>query len=93
MNRKLNTLLFIAGATVLNIVLTGGFFLIFFLLYVRLLAPRLPEGGGVWGFPVVFVLALVLAFFVYRLLIKIVFSRVRAEKYFDPVFKSKPHVR
>ncbi|MDR1429637.1 MAG: leader peptide processing enzyme [Spirochaetaceae bacterium] len=89
MNRRLNTLLFIAGATLLNMALTGGFFFVLFLLYVRFLLPRLPENSVVWGFPLIFIFALAGAFAVYRLLVSIVFSKIKAERYFDPVFKPK----
>jgi hypothetical protein len=89
MNRRLNTLLFIAGATLLNMVLTGGFFLIFFLLYVRLVLPRLPADSAIWGFPIIFILAIAASFAVYRLLINAVFSRIKAERYFGPVFRPK----
>jgi hypothetical protein len=81
MNRGLKTLLFIAGATILNMALTGGFFLLFFLLYVRLLLPHIPVDSAIWGFPVIFILAIAASFAVYRLLIKAVFSRIHAQRY------------
>lgn len=89
MNRRLNTLLFIIAATLLNMALTGGFFLLLFILYVRFLLPRLPGDSAVWAFPLIFILALAGAFAVYRLVIALVFSRLKPERYFDPVFKPK----
>jgi hypothetical protein len=66
MSKKTNTLLFILGATAFNTLVTAVCFTALFLLYALLLAPRLPEAARTWGFPVIFIIAITLSFFVYR---------------------------
>lgn len=85
MNKKINTLFFIIGATVFNIIVTVVFFLLLLVFYSAVLYPALPETSGVWVMPVIFVLSIVGSFFVYRLVIKILMKKVNMEKYFDPI--------
>jgi hypothetical protein len=86
MNKKTNTLLFILGATVFNVLTTVVCFLGLFLFYARFLVPLLPEEGQAWGFPVVFIAAIALSFVIYRLVLKQLMKRIVVEKYFDPIF-------
>jgi hypothetical protein len=86
MNKKANTLLFILGATVFNILITVICFLALFLLYARFLVQLLPENAAAWGFPVIFIGAIALSFLVYRLILKVLLKKVNVEKYFDPIF-------
>jgi len=90
MSKKTNTLLFILGGTVLNIIITVLSFLIFLAIYSRFLYPVLPESAAAWVLPVVFVAAIAVSFFVYRLAIKIVMKKVDMEKHFDPIFGRRP---
>jgi hypothetical protein len=86
MSKKTNTLLFILGATVFNVLSTVVFLLILLVLYARLLAPMLPEENAGWGFPVIFIVSFVLSFVLYRIILKQVMKKVEMEKYFDPIF-------
>jgi hypothetical protein len=86
MSKKSNTLLFILGATVFNVLTTVVFLLILLVLYARLLAPLLPEESAGWGFPVIFIISFVLSFVAYRLILKQVMKKVEMEKHFDPIF-------
>jgi hypothetical protein len=86
MSKKSNTLLFIVGATVFNILVTVICFFALFILFAWLLAPRLPPAVATWGFLIIFIGAIVLSFIVYRIVLKLLFKRIDADKYFDPIF-------
>jgi uncharacterized membrane protein (DUF485 family) len=86
MSKKTNTLWFILGATVFNILVTIICFVILLVLYAKFLAPTLPESSAAWGFPVIFIGAIALSFVVYRLILKQLMKRVDMEKHFDPIF-------
>jgi hypothetical protein len=51
--------------------------------------PILPEGSGSWGFTLIFLLSLAIAFMVYRWLLKYLLKKIDIEKYFDPIFANK----
>lgn len=89
MNKKSNTLLFMIGATVFNILITVICFVLLLVLYGRLLAPLLPQETAAIGLPIVFIGAIVLSFVIYRFALKAFTKRFEAEKYFDPIFKSR----
>jgi hypothetical protein len=89
MSRKTNTLLFILAATIANIALTLISFLIFYLLYAALLAPRLPAGSVIWCLALIFLAALAVSFLVYQALLKLFMKKVDVQRYFDPIFKSR----
>jgi hypothetical protein len=84
-SKKTNTLLFILGGTVFNILITIISFFILILLFSTFLIPHLPENSGAWVMPVAFVLAIVSSFFLYRLAIKLLMKKVDIEKHFDPI--------
>jgi hypothetical protein len=86
MSKKSNTLLFILGATVFNILTTVVFLLILLVLYAQLLVPMLPQESAGWGFPVIFIASFALSFVLYRLILKQVMKKVDMEKHFDPIF-------
>jgi hypothetical protein len=86
MNKKANTLLFILGATVVNIVVTIISFILLFVLYAKYLVPHLPESAAAWGFPIIFIISIALSFLLYRAILKILLKKVDPEKYFDPIF-------
>jgi hypothetical protein len=88
-NKKTNTLLFILAATLANIVLTIISFLLLYLLYAVLLSPRLPADSVIWCLAIIFILALIVAFFVYQGLLKLFQKKVDVQKYFDPIFNNR----
>jgi uncharacterized membrane protein YhaH (DUF805 family) len=85
MSKKTNTLLFIFGATVFNVLVTAACFTALFLPYALVLAPRLPETARTWGFPVVFIVAVTLSFLVYRAALKHLVKKVNLGKHFEPL--------
>jgi len=89
MNKRLNTILFIIGATVFNILITVLFFLLLLIAYARLLLRFLPEGAQTWSFPLIFIAAMAISFIVYRYAIKFLMKKIDMEEYFDPLFVKK----
>ncbi|MDR2480021.1 MAG: leader peptide processing enzyme [Treponema sp.] len=89
MNKKVNTLLFVLGATLFNIIVTVLCFVGLLLLYAKSLMPFLPEENRSWGFPVIFIGAIALSFFIYQLILKLLMKKIEMEKYFDPIFGRK----
>ena len=86
MSKKTNTLLFILGGTIFNILITVICFIGFLVIYSQFLYPHLPESSAAWVMPIIFVASIVISFLVYRLAIKIIMKKVDMEKYFDPIF-------
>ena len=86
MSKKTNTLWFVLGATAFNILTTLICFILLLVVYARLLMPSLPETAAAWGFPVIFVGAIAISFFLYRFILKQVMKKYDFEKYFDPIF-------
>ena len=93
MSKKTNTLLFILGGTVFNILITVLFFLVFMAIYIRFIYPALPEDSAAWALPVIFVVSIAASFFVYRQAVKMVTKKLDMEKYFDPIFGRRPPPR
>lgn len=86
MNKKTNTLLFVLGGTVFNILTTILCFILIFVIYSFALAPLLPENSGAWMLPIAFIASIVASFLIYRLAIKLLMKKIDIEKYFDPIF-------
>jgi len=86
MSKKTNTVLFLLGATIFNIVVTVVSFIVLIIVYGRLIAPLLPQNIAAWGLPIIFVAAIALAFVVYRLALKVMMKKIDVEKTFDPLF-------
>jgi len=89
MNKKLNTLLFILGATLFNIVVALLGFVVLVILYARFLVELVPESGQQWGFTLIFLISIAISFLVYRAVIKYLVNKIDIEKYFDPIFIRK----
>ena len=86
MSKKTNTLWFILGATVFNIVSTMIFFIVLLAIFARVFMPNLPESAVAWGIPVIFIGSIALSFVLYRFILKQVMKKVDLEKYLDPIF-------
>jgi hypothetical protein len=89
MNKKVNTVLFIVGATIGNVVVMTVVFLLLFVLFGRFLAPVLPPAGDQIAVIVIFVGSIVVTYFAYHRVIKTLTNRIDMEKYFDPIFRRK----
>jgi len=88
-NKKLNTILFILGATLFNVLIAVLSFIGLLVLYVKFLMPLIPEGGQSWGFTLIFISAIAISILVYRYLLKFLLTKVNVERYFDPLFVRK----
>jgi len=88
MNKKINTILFILGATVFNIIVTMLSFLLLLILNAQVMK-YMPEGAQAWSFPLIFIAAIAIAFFVYKFVLGIIIKKVDVEKYFDPLIKPR----
>jgi len=89
MNKKVNTLLFVITATLFNVIVAVVSFFIFTIFYSNFIMMRIPENGRAWGFNLILLASLAVSFFVYRLVLKLLISKVEVEKYFDPIFVRK----
>ena len=89
MNKKVNTLLFILGATIFNILVAVLGFILLTLLYIRFVMMLIPEANRSWAFSLIFLASIINSFFVYRYLLKYLLTKVDVEKYFDPLFVRK----
>ena len=86
MDKKVNSILFILGATLFNVIIAIASFFILFLLYVKFLMMYLPENARGWGILVIFISAILISFFVYRAVLKFLLAKIDVDKYFDPLF-------
>ena len=89
MNKKVNTILFILGATVFNIMITVLSFFLLLILYAKFLMKILPQGAQAWSFPLIFIASLVISFFVYKIVLGHLVKKIDVEKYFDPIIRSR----
>jgi len=89
MGKKTNTVLFILGATVLNVAIAIITFFILFILYTRFLMAHVSEGAQSYMFLLIFAVSVITSFVVYRLVLKLVLSKVDVDKHFDPLFIKK----
>jgi hypothetical protein len=86
MNKKVNTLLFILGATLFNILIAVISFFVLTILYVKTVMLLVPEESRSWGFTMIFLAAIAISFLVYRFVLRYLLTKVNVEKYFDPLF-------
>jgi membrane protein implicated in regulation of membrane protease activity len=86
MNKKLNTILFILGATLYNILVTILTFILLLICYAKFIIHRLPEVANTWAFPFMFITSLAVSFIVYRYTLRFLLKKIEIEKYFDPLF-------
>jgi hypothetical protein len=89
MNKKTNTILFILGATVVNIILMVALFTLLFVLFGIFLAPHMPGEAASIVILVLFFGSLVLTYFVYHRIVLLISKKIDMEKYFDPLFRPR----
>jgi len=89
MNKKVNTILFILGATLFNVIVTVLSFLLLLILNAKVFLKILPQEAQAWSFPLIFISALVISFFVYKFVLGILIKKINVEKYFDPLIKTR----
>jgi uncharacterized membrane protein (DUF441 family) len=86
MNKKLNTVLFVLGATLFNVIVAVISFILLAILYARYIFPIISPTGQSWGFTLIFIASIAVSIFVYRLVLKALLAKFDIEKYFDPLF-------
>ncbi|MCL2179993.1 MAG: leader peptide processing enzyme [Treponema sp.] len=86
MNKRLNTIFFILGATAFNVLVAVVSFILLTLVYARFIMTLVPDSGRAWGFTLIFLASLAISFLVYRYVLKYFLNKVDVEKYFDPLF-------
>lgn len=89
MNKKTNTILFILGATLMNVIVAVISFFALFILYYKYIMPEIPNVNQEWSIMMLVIASLAISFFVYRAVLKLLIDKVDVEKYFDPLFVSK----
>ena len=86
MNKKTNTILFILGATLFNIIIAILCILLFTVLFSVSIAPHVSEAAQAWSISFIFLAAIIASFFIYRFVLKHLMTKIDMEKYFDPIF-------
>jgi len=86
MNRKANTILFMLGATVFNVLVVILTFFALIIPYFKFLEPHAPEGTQLWSISFIFLASIASSFVAYRYLLKFLMAKIDFEKYFDPLF-------
>jgi hypothetical protein len=89
MNKKVNTLLFVLVASVLNIVLI----IILFLLILAAAGALLPESASNSTVQLLmlgaFIISVVGSYTIYGMLIRLLSKRIDMDRYFHPIFRKK----
>lgn len=86
MNKRVNTILFVLGASVINVVLMLALFLALFVLFARFLAPSLSAGLNQLIMVVIFVVSIAATYFIYHRMVRWLSTKIDFDKYFDPIF-------
>ena len=86
MNKKINTVLFILGATVFNILMMIVLMMLGLALVSGLGGNALGEQAASVALLIVFLGSIAGAFFIYHRLIKLISKRVNLDSYFHPIF-------
>ena len=86
MNKKLNTVLFILGATLFNIVVMIILFFVLMVIFARFLAPALPPGANQIILLVLFVASVALTYLLYHRIMRYLTTKYDMETYMSPLF-------
>ncbi len=89
MNKKVNTALFILGASVLNIILMIGVFILLLAILGALLPEDTSATAGQFILLFAFLASIAASFGIYTLVIRLISNRIDMEKYFHPIFKPR----
>lgn len=91
MNKRLNTVLFVVGATIFNLFSMAVIFIALFMLYARFvgpsLSPRMNQFLTLW----LFFGSVALAYWVYSRIVRWAEQRIDFHRYLEPIFARKPH--
>ncbi len=89
MNKRLNSVLFILGATIANIVVMSVLFLTFFLFFARFLAPAFPVWANQVTLLAIFIGTVLLTYYLYHRFMRWLSGKYPLEHYFGPLFKNR----
>ncbi len=89
MRKKLNTLLFMVGATVANIIIMMILLLVPFIVFTRFWASYVPDMLRTPIYVLIIVLSIVGTYFIYNAVINKIMKKVDMDKYFHPILKPK----
>lgn len=89
MNKKVNTVLFILGATAVNIITMLVILLLGIMLIGRLLSETAQESIGSILFILLFFVSIGGSFVIYNRVIKLISKKVDMDKYFHPIFRPR----
>lgn len=89
MNKKLNTVLFMLGGTVVNIVLMLGLFILFLFLGNKVLTPETSANIKMLIFLLIMGFSVVGSFFIYSKIVKFVTKKWNLEEYMHPIFSNR----
>ena len=90
-NKRLNTILLIVAATVLNLVVMAVLYFALVILYGRFGAPYIPPEYGAAILVGLFLAVAAFTYFGYYHFMRLLAVRYDMERYFDPIFpKGKP---
>ncbi|MDC7245362.1 MAG: leader peptide processing enzyme [Sphaerochaetaceae bacterium] len=87
MNKKMNTVLFIFGATVMNLIIMIALFLICIAIMVNLTDPESAMFPLYIG--LTFIISIGGSFFLYTVIMKKIVSKYDLEKYLSPIFAKR----
>jgi membrane-bound acyltransferase YfiQ involved in biofilm formation len=90
MNKKLNTALFMIGATVFNLLLLFALIVLAMVALTAIFGDRLGPSLMSILLIVVFLAAMVGSFLIYNQVVKFIARKIDMEKYFLPLFKRRP---
>ncbi|MFA7566213.1 MAG: hypothetical protein WCY01_04245 [Alkalispirochaeta sp.] len=89
MNKRVNTVLFILAATVLNIVVMTVLFAVLLVFFARFVAPALSPGVNQIILLLIFVVSVVLTYFLYHRFMRWLTTKYSLDEYMSPLFGKK----
>ncbi|MFP4151506.1 MAG: hypothetical protein ACLFR8_03685 [Alkalispirochaeta sp.] len=89
MNKRINTVLFIIGATIFNIIAMVVIFFVLMVVFARFIAPSLPPGANQIILLVLFVASVAATYLIYHRLMRWLVVKYDLEAYMSPLFGKK----
>lgn len=86
MNKRVNTVLFVVGASVVNVIIMLVLFLGLFVVFARFVAPSLSPGANQLIMVLIFVISIAATYFIYHRMVRWLSTKIEMDKYFDPIF-------
>lgn len=89
MNKKLNSVLFVLGATVVNILLMLILFIGTFLIYGRFFAPMVDPSVSQFIVIFLFFASIILTYVLYNFMVNKLADKIDFDTYFDPIIRPR----